>query len=359
MQKIPSLELTKRLVRFKTTKENPVELAKAVNYCAGYLRTPGIAIKRFSKNRKPSLLAYKGSVSKALLMLCHLDVVEAPATDFVPCQRGNWLYGRGAADMKAGCAAAMNAFKRACAEGCENVAIALTSDEELGGFKGAGELAKKISCKFVAAPEPSNEGAVIEEKGVMWVELRAEGKAAHASRPWLGENAIDKLTRAIEQLRKALPKSDYSTKARQWVSTMNVGSISGGDATNKVADHAMARLDFRFANEKDRNNVIKALANSGADYSLLENEPIMTTNSREPLVKLFAETAGKCLGRKISLVKEHGASDVRFFTAKGIPGVVFGPRNRNIHGAGERVFIPDIAKIEALYCEFAKKVSAG
>lgn len=356
--KISSLELTKRLVRFKTMKENPTELAKAVDYCTRYVKGPGIVIRHFEKDGKPTLLAYKGSPSKGMLMLCHLDVVEALESDFVPSQRGNWLYGRGAADMKAGCAAAMNAFKRACADGCENVSIALTSDEEIGGFKGAGELAKKIKCRFVAAPEPT-EGAVVEEKGVMWAELRAKGKAAHASRPWLGENAIDKLMHAIEQLRKAVPKSDYSSEAKRWISTMNVGYINGGDATNKVADNAVARLDFRFANEKDRKRVMKALASTGVYYRLLENEPLMTSDGKNPLVKLFVKTAGKSLGRKIALVKEHGASDVRFFTAKGIPGVVFGPRNLNIHSAGERVFVPDLAKIEALYCEFAKKVSAN
>ena len=356
--KISSLELTKRLVRFKTAKENPIELVQAVDYCARYLREPQTVVKRFEKDGKPTLLGFRGTLSKGMLILGHLDVVEAPDADFVPRQKGDWLYGRGAADMKAGCAAAMNAFKRACAEGCENIAIALTADEELGGFKGAGELAKKIKCRFVAAPEPT-EGVVVEEKGVMWVELRAKGKAAHASRPWLGENAIDKLTQAIEQLRKAVPKSDYSTEAKRWKSTMNVGYIRGGDATNKVADNAVARLDFRFANEKDRRNVMNALANTSIDYRLLENEPLMASDSNNQFVRLFVKTAGEAMSRKIALVKEHGASDVRFFTAKGIPGVVFGPRNRNIHAEGERVFIPDLAKIEEIYCEFAKKVSAS
>ena len=83
-----------------------------------------------------------------LLLYGHIDVVPTAAQPWdVPPFEGrlqdNYVWGRGALDMKGGVAMMMDAFMRAHLEGADlpgDVILALVTDEEAGGFTGAGWL---------------------------------------------------------------------------------------------------------------------------------------------------------------------------------------------------------------------------
>jgi len=97
---------------------------------------------------------------------------------------------------------------------------------------------------------------ILAEKGVLTVPVSAEGKSVHGSRPWLGENAILKLTRLFEKINLSLPKlipPDY------WQATVNLGFLQGGTAPNVVPGKATMKLNFRFPEIKDEEKLIKLL----------------------------------------------------------------------------------------------------
>ena len=72
--------------------------------------------------------------------------------------------------------------------------IIITADEEIGGANGARQALKEIKAAFcVALDGGSLKKIVIKEKGIVRLKLVARGKTAHGARPWLGENAIEKL----------------------------------------------------------------------------------------------------------------------------------------------------------------------
>ena len=78
-------------------------------------------------------------------------------------------------------------------------------------------------------------------RGILRVKLSATGRAAHSSRPDLGESAIDKLLDALVRLRaQALPEDRFLGRTHY-----TIGLISGGIAPNVVSPHAEAEVMFR------------------------------------------------------------------------------------------------------------------
>src|SRR5690606_20416701 len=78
-------------------------------------------------------------------------------------------------------------------------------------------------------------------RGILRVRLAAQGRAAHSSRPELGESAIDKLVDALVRLRaQPLPEDGLLGRTHY-----TVGLIAGGVAPNVVPPHAEAEVMFR------------------------------------------------------------------------------------------------------------------
>ena len=340
------IELTKKLITFKSTKGNPKELEKCVDFCADYLGKFAVA-KKFKFKGKPSIVATYKNIKPEIFLVGHLDVVEAPDEQFKPEIQGTDLIGRGAIDMKGGDAIAMVLFKH-LAKLKLPIGIMLTSDEEIGGFEGVGQLIKKYKCKFAIAPEPnqttdsSQLHITIKEKGVFWLKIKTKGKAAHASRPWLGENAVDKLIKVYETLRESFQEVVPDI----WAPTINIGMISGGEAPNKIPDKAEAVIDIRWTEGFDKEKILNKIKKLGADYEVIEYSNMLDNDKNNKYIKLLQKCAENQTGKKCLLLNEHGASDARFFAEKGMPAVIFGPYGDGYHGPGEYL---DLTSIENTY----------
>ncbi len=324
--------LAKQLIEFKSTKENPTELKKCLNFCADYLKRYG-KVKKFEFKGKPSLVATYGKTSPDIFLVGHLDVVEAPDKQFEPKVKGKKLFGRGAIDMKGGDAIMMVLFKE-LAKLKPSLGIMLTTDEEIGGFNGVGELVKKYESKFAIAVEPSltkDLDIVVKHKGTLWLKLKAKGKAAHGSMPWLGINAIDKLIIAYEQIRDKFHELVPNT----WAPTINLGQISGGEAPNKVPDYAEAIVDIRWNEKFDKERFLNEIKNVDVVIEVVEYSPMLSNDDDNQYIKLLQTCVEKQMRKKCELIKEYGATDMRFYSEKGIPAVSFGPYGEHYHALGE------------------------
>jgi succinyl-diaminopimelate desuccinylase len=348
------MELTKQLITFKSTKENPAELEKCLNFCVNYLKKYGI-VKKFEFKGKPSLVATYGKTSPDIFLVGHLDVVEAPDKQFTAKIEGNKLLGRGAADMKGGDAIAMVLFKE-LAKQKPSLGVMLTSDEEVSGENGAGKLVKIYRCKFAIAPEPNSTGSskqlniTVKHKGVLWLKIKAKGKAAHGSQPWLGDNAIDKLIIAYERIKEKF----YEVKPNMWEPTINLGIISGGEAPNKIPDYAEAIVDVRWNEDFDKDKFLDEVKKLGVDFEIVDYSPMLDNDENNKYIKLLQKCVER-VGVNCELVKEFGATDMRFFSLKKIPAVSFGPYGEEYHGLGEYL---DINSIEPTYSALKEFVLA-
>jgi succinyl-diaminopimelate desuccinylase len=324
--------LAKQLIEFKSTKENPAELKKCLNFCANYLERYG-KVKKFEFKGKPSLVATYGKTSPDIFLVGHLDVVEAPNKQFEPKVKGNKLFGRGAIDMKGGDAIAMVLFKE-LAKRKPSLGVVLSTDEEIGGVNGVGELVKKYNSKFAIAIEPSltkDLSIVVKHKGILWLKLKAKGKAAHGSMPWLGINAIDKLIIAYEQIRDKFHEIVPNT----WNPTISLGQISGGEAPNKVPDYAEAIVDIRWNEKFDKKRFMDEIKNVDAEIEVVEYSPMLSNDENNYYIKLLQKCVEKQMRKKCKLIRDYGATDMRFYSEKGIPAVSFGPYGEHYHALDE------------------------
>ncbi len=193
-----------------TGNETPV-----CEYARDWLSEDGISseILESAPNRGNLISRLEGSSGNAgLLFMSHTDVV--PVED-----EGKWrfppfsatihderIYGRGSSDCKGLLTAqlmAVRLLKRSGIQLKDSLILAAGADEEHGGRYGFDWLAEHHPER-IKAPFAVNEGGGVPidspsgltyllgvgEKGRLQVEVNIKGASAHASLPWLGNNAL-------------------------------------------------------------------------------------------------------------------------------------------------------------------------
>ncbi len=350
-----ALALTKRLIEIPSESTNKFELRRIIDFVRNYLDVPGIYIQEYESEGFPSLVAtFEDTKSPQCMMVGHLDVVSADKEEFEAHVIENRLYGRGAGDMK-GAVAVMIEVMRHLALRPEkpSVGLMLTTDEELGGLHGVHYLLEKegYSSEIAIIPD-SHDGIdtiILNQKGILQVKIEADGLAAHGSRPFLGENAIDKLMDMYGELRGAV-KTVQS--ADEWGITMNLGRIRGGLAVNQVPDHAELHLDIRYAKSEESEHVlheVKRITKGQFDV-VAEGYPVDEDRDNAWIVK-YADMLEKH-GVEVKYDKEEGGSDARFFAEKQIPVIITGLQKGNIHSDKEWVVTDDLGQFQTILSQY-------
>jgi succinyl-diaminopimelate desuccinylase len=337
------IKITEDLIRIKSTKDNPDDISRCMDYAADYLKDTELTIERFESNGVPSLVATKnGTKTPRIFLNGHLDVIEAEEHQFDPKIDGDKLIARGASDMK-GSVAIMLTLMKEFASTDHDIGLMLVGDEESGGFNGTKILLEKgYSCKAVILPDGGTaiENIMHKAKGAMWVELKAIGKAAHASRPWQGENAINKLMLAIDRIQNLfLDPTKHDDD--HWVTTCNVGNIKGGASANSVPDDAIAICDIRHTEDDTPSSILKRIQNSLPDgVSAKQTVAVesLYTKEDDPYLAAYKD-AIRGIGREPRLCLDHGASDARYFNVRGIPVLISVPDSDGNHTKNEWVSI--------------------
>jgi succinyl-diaminopimelate desuccinylase len=346
------IDLTSKLIRFKTCKDNPSELKKIADFINSFFSPKKFSVKQFAKNNKHSLvITPRGISNPKLLLLCHADVVEAADKDFIPKKKGDWLFARGSADMKSGLAIAMLLLKN---NPDKKTGLIVTTDEEIGGMNGARVLASRFAPDFVVATESSDLNIVVKEKGLLWIRMIAKGKSCHSSMPWKGTNAADMLIDAYLEMRKSIPQ----VKKASWQNTMNLGRICAGNSPNIVPDEAEMVLDVRYTEKSSIAKILgiikKAVKGKNIMVAVLGKEQMMLNKKNDKNIAELGRCIALAAGRKPLLTSEHGASDARFFSGKS-SCVMFGPVGKNFHAEKECVNISSAVKTYSALQEYVKK----
>jgi len=178
----------------------------------------------------------------AVTLSTHLDTVPP----FFPSREDDeFIWGRGACDVKDIIAAMTCAAEILLADGVRNFALLFVVGEERNSA-GAYYMANHPrGSKFLINGEPTGNKLALGSKGALRYELIASGRMAHSAYPELGESAVNKLLDALERVRKIqLPVDPILGE-----STLNIGQISGGRAPNVIPDRAEAALMIRLVND--------------------------------------------------------------------------------------------------------------
>ncbi|MBU2548248.1 MAG: M20 family metallopeptidase [Proteobacteria bacterium] len=270
------------------------------------------------------------------------DVSQWRVEPFGAVIRDNRMYGRGVADMKGGCAAMLMAAKALQLENAPlrgSLVVNFVSDEETGGARGAGYLMEQghYDPDMVVVGEITNRNRIaIAEKGVIVYALSTRGRTAHASTPWVGLNAIDKMVKLLHGLQTRLPERLKEKPSGSLPpATFNVGTIQGGVGFNVVPDACQVLIDRRIlpgetiesATAEIREIIDQARAEDpdiDASLDVLGSGPPFETAPDEALCLLARRTMEE-MGRPGDFVGYEQVSDGRFFAERGIPTILIGP----------------------------------
>lgn len=185
-----------------------------------------------------------------LLLNSHHDTVR-PASGYTVDPFGAWiqedkLYGLGSNDAGASLVCLTAAFMHfyAIPDLPYNLIIALTAEEEISGLNGISSLLPQlghIDCALVG--EPTQMQMAVAERGLLVIEVTAQGQAGHAARNE-GINAIYEAMQAISWFKNhAFPK----VSALLGPVSMNVTSIATENkAHNVVPDTCSFVVDIRI-----------------------------------------------------------------------------------------------------------------
>ncbi len=346
-------EVLKDLVLLKSTSED--DMGPIVDYVTGRLKRIGLKPQLYGDRKFPAIVAQhkKGGVAFS----GHLDTVpHGTGWKFVDGTLvGDRLYGRGACDMKGGCAAMLLASEELVAKDLP-FSLCFTTDEETT-MLGAAAAAKSPAIRGAAAvvvTEPTDFDIVVREKGLLHFSIATKGIAAHASTPALGENAIAKMVKLLsnaEDLQR-IPKNPNNEM------TMCVGTIRGGTRINVIPDECVAEVDVRYPPTMNTRKVLAALrkriGTKGYKISILhELDPVQTDpNSRAVAV------LKDIIGPSARVTSVPYATEMVMFKESNKVLMVCGPGDGDIcHCNDEYVDVRKVAKAVDLYTEYCSRMA--
>ncbi len=301
----------------------------------------------------------------------HGDVVppgEGWTTDPYGAEiRGGMLYGRGAAVSKSDIATyafALKVLERSAHALRGQIELHVTYDEEAGGLVGPHWLLQKgLTRPDYVICAGFSYNIVVAHNGCLHLEVRVEGRSAHAARPETGVDALEAATQLLNAL-YALRRT-YSTVHSQISGidhpTLVVGLIKGGINTNVVPDVVTLHLDRRIIPEEDPETAERELRGSIEEVAaslpgvrvsvrrILLARPLTPNAGQQPLVRALQRHAEAVLGEAIPANGVPIYTDARHYSAAGIPTVLYGagPRSlleANAHRADERISLDDLRK---------------
>ncbi|NLF74864.1 MAG: M20 family metallopeptidase, partial [Chloroflexi bacterium] len=162
------------------------------------------------------------------------------------------LYGKGSVDDKAPLAAMMATVLHAAAHRDRlhgTLVLVAAAEEEVGGQLGTRWLAEAghlPECDFVVVGEQTHNRVATAHKGVLRATVRTTGRAAHATNPDRGINAISAMARVVLALEAYHRELAGRVHPMVGVPTCNVGIIQGGSTANAVPDTCVVQLDRRM-----------------------------------------------------------------------------------------------------------------
>jgi len=317
-----------------------------------------------------------------LVLNGHMDTVPPSASmvraPFAGEVADGRLWGRGAADMKGGLAAmvmAAIALRRAGLRPPRPVMLAAVAAEESGNL-GTDVLARELAAEgrrasFAVVGEPTSLDIVTAHKGVDRYRITVFGRAAHASTPERGVNAITRAARLIVALDGEL--ADAARRCSHPVlgsPSFTIGTIQGGVSRNTVPDRCTFQIEKRYL-PGDGPARIRAELEAVATRVLGEGQaditrepgfdqvahPPLDIAAGHPLVRALAAAVEEVRGHPPACTGWPAFTDGAILQAHGTPAVVCGPGALGAaHADDESVALAELYAAARIYIRVALRL---
>ena len=342
------------------------------------LKSIGFSIHRLPYGDVKNFWAVHGKTGPTLCFAGHTDVV--PAGDagswahppFQPTIKGDFLCGRGAADMKGSLAAMITATERFISTNPNHngkIAFLITSDEEGAAINGTVKVVEWLKesnqiPEWCLVGEPSSTeivGDVIKNgrRGSLNCELTVKGIQGHVAYPQKADNPIHRVSPALVDLAKE--RWDEGNEFFPATSFQISNIQSGTGATNVIPGEAKIVFNFRFSTEitdieiKARTEAILKKHNLSYKISwVLSGNPFLTSEGL--LVESTSESILEVTDIHTQLSTAGGTSDGRFIAPHGTQVVELGPVNATIHKVDEYTSVKGLECLSEIYQRVLEKL---
>lgn len=339
------VSLTRDMILIPSCATRPDDIDRCFEFILNHIEgLEGIEIERHCHEGCPSITVLPSGNRRPEVLLCaHLDVIaHASPGVYHSWVKDGRIHGPGAGDMKGALAILLELFhawhgrRPGLALG-----LAITSDEERGGMAGMHYLFEEVGLRCGAAIIPdggSIDEVTIQEKGIIHLRARCEGASAHAARPWLGDNALERLNGRLDKLLKSFERYETDGEDR-WHPTCSLTILgTPNESINRVPQHAQAVLDIRFTPPWTVDSMLAEVRQALGDG--IDTEVIISAESShldpEPH---YLEVIEEITGSPPQLIRSHGGSDARFIRAHGLPVMVSRPLVGDLHAEREWIDI--------------------
>ena len=371
-------EILKALIQFPSVVGQPN--TAIADWIAQYLGGLGIEAQFLPgpEGDRTNLFATIGPRDVPGLVLSgHMDVVPAqePQWSADPFQlraQGDRLFGRGTSDMKGFLAAALAIVPALVAlKPARPIHLAFSYDEE-AGCRGVPHLIARLPslCALPAAAvigEPSGLRLILAHKGKAAARAEIHGRSGHSSRPDLGLNAIHAIGRVIAAADKAasrLSDSPLDPVFEPPYSTIQIGTIRGGDALNIIPERCIVEIEARAiagvspaALLEPVREALESLRTEGfgTSWQLIAGYPALSLPADAPIARLMTQITGEAPLAAVSYGTEAG-----LYQAAGIDAIICGPGDiARAHKPDEYITRGELAAcvdmLERLCAQFAQE----
>lgn len=361
-----AVDWCRELVHIDSQNPPGRELACA-DYCRNILEELGMetVLDEFEPNRANVTAFYGKRDSIGLVFNGHLDVVPANGKwRYAPFEariEEDRLWGRGSADMKAGCAAVMAAVKYCLKSGMDfsekGVAVLFVADEESTN-KGCKRLMKtlKLTGDACIVAEPTKLEVNYGNRGFASFYIRTTGKACHACEPHNGENAIYKMAEVIRRISEFAEEIALRKDPQLGSMSMSVGMIEGGNSLNMVPDWCEIQVEARVFPGYDAQSLageLEGILKGIGEVTVRSSLPASLVAVESEIVQRAAASIRTVLKKEPVITKFPACSEASFFSVGyRIPTILLGPGDINkAHKANEYVPLKDIKNAVGIYVQ--------
>jgi glutamate carboxypeptidase len=350
------LALLRELVEIESPSHEKAAVDRMADRVAAEMQACGGEVSRLPGKKTGDMVVGRwGSPSPTapILILCHMDTVYPLGTLAMrpPRIEAERFYAPGALDMKSGIVialAALDGLRELGLPLAGPVTLLCTADEETGSHASRQTIeALAQESRLVLCLEASLPGGVLKtaRKGVGGFTVRVEGRAAHAgANHQNGVNAIAEMAQHILRL-QALTDYERGT-------TVNVGVIQGGTASNVVPESCKVEVDFRVASLAEAERLLQIAAALQPHHPEAKvsahgnlNRPPMERDARMIATFHKAQAIAARHGLDLKEGSTGGGSDGSYTAALGVPTLDgLGADGDGGHAAHEHILIASLAE---------------
>ena len=357
-EKIELTDLFKLTHELVCIPSESFEEKEIVDFVADKLsEAPWLNVTRIGDN----LVAKTGDEKGMRLLLGgHTDTVPAQGNDQIRLSEDS-IWGIGSADMKGGIAIMLSLALNVPDSAVDMTYVFYAREEVAHKHNGLLEIEANqpelLIADLAILGEPTSGNIEAGCQGTMRFTLELKGERAHTARPWMGRNAIHRLSGVLTAI------ADYESRnpvieGCQYREALQVVKVEGGIAGNVVPDSTTLTINHRVAPdrslniaEKEIRDLLKPFMEPADELKVVDAAPPAKPGLPNPILASMIET------HQLDVQAKLGWTDVAFFDQKGIPAANFGPGDATLaHTSNEQV---ERSSIDQCYLALKQIITEG